>query len=641
MKNTKENEDSINFNTLVEQPIKKSIAFLIDKAFAKIEDVRNKKMLQKAFEEYALYCYKKNVYMNSLALGNNKRSILEIYQPLTIKNKINKIKINSANIDFIKKYKNILLVDEAGMGKSTIVKYLSIKTLLDGMIIPIIIELRNLEGIEIIEYIKKQIEPLHYTIKASDLSLIIKQGNFLIFFDGYDEIEEKYKKSVTNKIKEFVNKTDNNYYVLTSREESGLVTFDSFQRFGICKLECDEACDLIRKIDENGELSEYIIDLIKNDPNSGAINDLLGNPLLVSILYKTFTSGNWNIPYKKSEFYNQIYYALYDKHDRTKDPTFEHIKKSGLDCSDFFSVLRGIGFQCLQESKIEYRRNQIWKLIGNVLSDMKWLSTNTDDFLYDLIYTVPYFQDFNLYLKWTHKSFMEYFAACFISDVLNEKDKGKVYNLLSNKPDKYYNVLDFCYDIDIQSFRRYIIFPLLSKYLNGYMELFENVDVRIEDYNLRRSIMLQIDMLMYISDKQTFDFDYSPNIDDRSDYLFCRLPIGNNYLILQYRLKIEGIIFKFLQYKKVDIFKIKKDYVTNLIKLQQDNISSIKLGEPISINDILSDHLYNNHSLFLYINYMAQKLDKVYVLDYEKCKKMYIEIREEIKRSKNNRKFKL
>ena len=46
MKNTKENEDSINFNTLVEQPIKKSIAFLIDKAFAKIEDVRNKKMLQ-------------------------------------------------------------------------------------------------------------------------------------------------------------------------------------------------------------------------------------------------------------------------------------------------------------------------------------------------------------------------------------------------------------------------------------------------------------------------------------------------------------------------------------------------------------------------------------------------------------------
>ncbi len=623
-----------------EEFIANAIKYILDKIFDRITDSISMQKLKKGLEDYLLYCYKRNIYINSLVLGNCNCSILDIYQPLTIHSvgytlKKESFKIDSANITFLKKYKNVLLVDSAGMGKTTLLKYLSIQTLLNGDVIPILIELRNLGGEDIIEYIKKQIEPLQSEILSSDLKKVLKKGGFLIFFDGFDEIEDEYKKAVSSRIKELVNKTDKNYYIISSREEDGLYSFNEFQRFGIKPLSFGEAIALLRQLDDYGEISNLVIDKLKKDENLDNVKELLGNPLLISILYKTFECGNYEIPYKKSEFYNQVYYALYEKHDRTKDPTYVHKKRSGLDTADFNAVLRYLGFRCLEEKKIEYDKNEIMQIIGNILNEMRWLTTNKAYVLEDMQCAVPYLQEVGIHIKWIHKSFVEYFAAVYINRDVTEK--WEIYDILYHKPAEYYNVLDFCYDLDVKCFRINIIYPFLEKIINNNEVYSSDLDVRTEDINWRRSFLLAYDARIIIFDETYLEMTDEQILDVvlHGSRYHINVVIRKHNMVLICRSKNEMLINLFME-KKVNIFAFKKDYEHNKGSYQ---IKDVDKG--VYNIDFLYNNPLNEHDNFLSVNSILRSYVKIVNLDYKKCEKLYGEIQSEIKRENEVHKYNL
>lgn len=458
----KEELQSLNIGcTLVNAGIDKAI----DKLLETIDDAVAKWNLSVAMEEYLYYFYKKNIYTRSLAKQNCKQIIYKIYQPLEIYNRVNtseRYYINKLEMEIFYKHRNILLMDNAGMGKSTLIKYMSLSILENGEYVPYILELRNIEGEEIIEYIKNEIRMQEKNILTKDVEKLLRQGKFIIFFDGFDEVDDRYKTSVSNKIKRFVEKYSENYYMLSSRQIEGIGTFESFMAFSIRDLTFDEACELIRKLDNDGEISNNLIHLLKSKGNNYQnVRDLLGNPLLVMILYSTFECGEcFDIPCKKSDFYEQIFQALYKRHDKMKDGAYEHQKKSMLDISDFYTLLRKVGFKCLQKNcKVIYSRLELELIVNNALNEMKWIKTKTADYLDDVTYAVPYFRVMNNYYVWFHKSFMEYFAAAYICNDLREL-KSSVFEQLAKKSGLYYNVLDFCFEMDIRAFRIHIIYPL-------------------------------------------------------------------------------------------------------------------------------------------------------------------------------------
>ena len=73
---------------------------------------------------------------------------------------------------------------------------------------------------------------------------------------------------------------------MTSREEIGLTAFPQFQRFKIRPLQKQEAYTLLTKYAENN-LSRTLIAKLEQPENS-AIHEFLTNPLLTSLLYKSF-----------------------------------------------------------------------------------------------------------------------------------------------------------------------------------------------------------------------------------------------------------------------------------------------------------------------------------------------------------------
>ena len=202
----KEELQSLNIGcTLVNAGIDKAI----DKLLETIDDAVAKWNLSVAMEEYLYYFYKKNIYTRSLAKQNCKQIIYKIYQPLEIYNRVNtseRYYINKLEMEIFYKHRNILLMDNAGMGKSTLIKYMSLSILENGEYVPYILELRNIEGEEIIEYIKNEIRMQEKNILTKDVEKLLRQGKFIIFFDGFDEVDDRYKTSVSNKIKRFVEK---------------------------------------------------------------------------------------------------------------------------------------------------------------------------------------------------------------------------------------------------------------------------------------------------------------------------------------------------------------------------------------------------------------------------------------------------
>lgn len=118
----------------------------------------------------------------------------------------------------------------AGMGKSTIVKYFACQGINLDKSIPIVIELRRLEKNQaILKYIQTQINSLDKNIKVKEIITILKKGDFVIFFDGYDEIANENKPDVLEAIQEFTSKASNTKIVITSREEDDLNSLGEFK----------------------------------------------------------------------------------------------------------------------------------------------------------------------------------------------------------------------------------------------------------------------------------------------------------------------------------------------------------------------------------------------------------------------------
>ncbi|MDA1570849.1 hypothetical protein PDK93_33140, partial [Bacillus cereus] len=224
-------------------------------------------------------------------------------------------------------------------------------------------------------------------------------------------------------------KTSKNIFFMTSRHEQGLTSFGQFKKTKIKPLRKDETFSLIEKIDNvtkinlAQDLIEKIHNVISNNLNNRQFEDLqkfLEVPLLATLVYITFRHKR-DLASKKDEFYEKVYNALYQDHDLSKDYLVRK-KKSNLSKTDFFQVLSNLGFLCLKENKIEFKESDLLSLINQAINNVYGIEKEIkpDDVLYDLTKSIGLFLQFGVYFKWTHKSFMEYFAAVYVKNNQSE-----------------------------------------------------------------------------------------------------------------------------------------------------------------------------------------------------------------------------
>lgn len=460
---------------LVETFVKNYVAPALANVFKNIKGECQKDLIKssEAFEAYYEHSYERYSIINTLAFKERVKKLKDIYIPLSLRLSENSrdkkaIQINAYPKELLDKYQRVLITDTAGMGKSTLMKRMFLDVIDNKHGIPFFVELRRISSTnDILNEISVQLGGLDNKFDSDLLTRLFREGGNIFFFDGYDEIPSQQKSFVTSNIQEFVSKVPDNKFILTSRPEEELAGLGNFQEFRIKELKKEESYELLRKYDNQGNISKLLINKLKSG-NYTMISDFLKNPLLVTLLFVAFDYKQ-TIPLKKHIFYRQVFDAYFDSHDLSKGDGYVHEKKSKLDIDDFDKVMRRIGFECLRRQQIEFTKDELLNIVDTAKANFPSLSFTSMGLLSDLLKAVPLFCQDGVYYKWVHKSLQEYFAAEFIyKDSKSNQDAilSKLYN--SKKIDSYINLLDLYFDIDPNGFQKNIVKPFLEAFVDYY-----------------------------------------------------------------------------------------------------------------------------------------------------------------------------
>jgi hypothetical protein len=606
----------------------------------KIQSIIVNENITTKFEEYLLRTYQKFSIINILVFPNQQINIKDIYIPLSITSvdQTCNYKIFKEGLSFLKYQRKILVSDSAGMGKSTLLKWIGLSIIEKGTTIPILIELKRLtSNNKIIDEILSQLNPIE---KLFDKDLIFKFlsfGQFTILLDGFDEIQSNHRKEVIYDLKDFIDKTNKNVFILTSRQEDSLSSFGDFLLFTIKPLELKESFNLIEKYESVGrfDIKERLIKDI-NDKLS-QVREFLGNPFLVSLLYKTYTY-NKNIPTKKSTFYDEVYGALYKQHDLSKDH-FEREKKSGLDIYDFRLVLRQLAFDTAKITKVEYTNLEVIEFIRKAKESV-CVQFKVGNFLTDIENSVPLFIKDGLLIKWAHKSLQDYFAAEWISNAAKKEELIK--KIYTARKSNYLNILDFIYELEPKIFRKIILFDMIDRFIkyceNSYLK-FKNVDIK--SIRLRQGYTFSNSLVF--TDKKLAGDDWKDAMA-----VYCRLLPNFNLSLISYGLSS----FEFEKFKLVyECYGKSYDQeILELVQNKNEDIFSDRVQIPDGINEnskvklsnslpcILNDdspiNQLNSEENFSIINFLLIKItprkNNFKVLDYEKCLRYRDKLEKEI-----------
>ena len=403
---------------------------------------------------------------------------MKVYIPLTLQSKKNEernVVVDDYPIQLLSLQKHILIVDNAGMGKSTLSKRMFLGAFENGEYgIPLYVELRHLsKDNDVLQEILKQIRNLSSEFNEKLLSILLEKGVFVLFLDGYDEISLNDKEVVTEALLAFINKAGNNTFILTSRNDDALAGFQTFDQYSIKQLEESDAYKLLANLDDNGEKSRSLIQKLEEEEISG-VKEFLVNPLLVTLLYTAFDYEP-TIPTKKHLFYDQVFNAFFQQHDFSKGDGYVHDKKSKLAKDDFERILRCVGFASVYNHKVEFERTEIISIIKKSKEKCGLSNFNESDYLDDLVKAVPLFSKEGLSYKWSHKSLAEYFAVEYIAFDSLDLEQTIVERLYFNDKERNENLFDLYYDIKPAGFNRFLLLPCLEDIKNDVLPESENI----------------------------------------------------------------------------------------------------------------------------------------------------------------------
>lgn len=461
--------------SIVGKRIMPKVEQLIDQKILPYER-HHHRVFQNRFANYLERRYEHFMTMDTLVLQNQQVPFDQLYYPLTLLDHdywngevdIIEFKINAFPVRLFSEYHRLLVVDTAGMGKSTILKKLFLSAIEEKATVPIFIELRKLnKENDILNEIFNQLSPIDREVSQKFILHLITQGDFTFFFDGFDEIPLVDKDFVISKLHEFIQKANNNSFVIASRPEDSLASFSGFQGLHIKSLEREDAHELIRIYAQadGKKNAEDLITILKEDENK-SVHEFLNNPLLVSLLYAAFDYGR-EVPLEKAQFYSLVFDALFHRHDLTKEGYFKRKKYSGLHKDNFEKILRGIGYITFKEGILESNKYELISFIERAKEFYK-LEFNPSDFFEDLIRTVPLFQKDGNYYKWSHKSLQDYFAAKFVVSDIGDR-KVELLNDYYLKDDniQHINFFDLVYYLDYKAFRNTIIKSFIQQIVNA------------------------------------------------------------------------------------------------------------------------------------------------------------------------------
>ena len=438
-------------------------------AGAQLDEI--KQSLDDGLNEYTISWRDKINKVKTYLFDETPVNFEDIYVPLNVRIDKRSTPIPD-QVDKLFRGTNCLIVlGHAGSGKTMLMKHSFLRALDNGQYIPIIIELRRIDSLNLtlLEYISSMVFKLHLAKNELIFNRMMSQGKFLFFFDGYDEISVECKTQRTNEIEDTVDRFPNNLYWLSSRPGAGAENLERFRSIHVCDMDDYQVRLFVKKQTRyTDEDSSAVADNILKAIFSTAANNIrayLHNPLLLSMFILTYRY-NPEIPKKKSDFYYNVFDTLYIKHDtRSKSGSYLHDRKCKFEKDQYLQVLRYFSFISFFNAKYLFDTSYLNRKLSEIKSKYS-LAFDNDDMIYDLSVSIAILIKDGLDYTFPHRSMQEYFSADLISTLQDAAKKDVVYKKVfsRNFGSDGFNFWSLCEELDELCFQSYFLLKNLKEY---------------------------------------------------------------------------------------------------------------------------------------------------------------------------------
>jgi hypothetical protein len=432
-----------------------------------------KKVNQTLFD-YLQYIHKQCYQINTIFNPNVKISLDEIYESIVMKQLSSEIRNKNSLMptfidvnDFLNTYidNNIIITDSAGMGKTTFTKYLVLELIKRNRVqkFPLFIELRKMKKNETIkEYCVEQINSVSSNKINEDIfNHMFALNIFLFILDGFDEIDASNKSFLSNEIYKFSNNHFNNTIVLTTRKQENIPNIHQKTIYEFKPLTKLNITNILKKLDKVYR-NKIGNELIQHKNFHSLDFSLFETPLMVNLLY-IYYSYTHSTDNNITNFYNELFNALYKGHDSTKDG-FERMKKTNLGILDFRKLFCAFSFISVYNNDIFYSSiEEILKAIRTSSQISGVEIKREEDFLEDILINIPLIVKEGIDYKFIHKTIAEYFSTEYINlPEYTSKIFSKI--RLSKKESLFKKSFEFLYEINYNLFLKEIGIPFLTDY---------------------------------------------------------------------------------------------------------------------------------------------------------------------------------
>ncbi len=369
---------------------------------------------------------------------------------------------------------SLCVIGTGGGGKSILMRYLWISMFVhsEGKI-PVFLELRHLNN-----YTHKNIEDFIYHSIISSGSEIsqksfreaLRQGEFIVFLDGFDEINYELRQDVDEKIIKLKENNPRLSIIVTSRPDERFVGWHQFSTVHVLPLTKDQSLELINKANFNEEYVEKLVSKINvkkglyESHKSFLSNPLLSYMMLVTISYSP------DIPNSMYHFYDQAFEALYHRHDLTKG-SYKRKFYSKLDKQSFIGLVSYFCFITYMKQSFEFKERELYEFASKAIT-VEECDVKAEELIQDLLESVCLLKKEGLEYSFTHRSFQEYFSARCVSSVASSNMEKVLFALSQRQSD---NVLKMVHQIHPNVFREKYVIPVGEKFKDVFAE--ENLDI--------------------------------------------------------------------------------------------------------------------------------------------------------------------
>ena len=295
-----------------------------------------------------------------------------------------------------------------------LMRHLVLNAILQKIKVPIFIQLQRLNqsDLDLNGLIQQTLSENKFKLDVEYIAKAIKEGHFVLFLDGLDEVIETRRQETSQSIQDFARVNDQNTVVVSSRPDQELEGWQEFTLLKVQPLSLDLAHELVSKLPYDDELKAKFLEELRTSLFKKH-ESFLSNPLLLSIMLLTYGQSA-NIPEKLNVFYNQAYEALFERHDALKGG-YRRVRRTKLDIQDFAKVFSAFCLQSYDKGQLEFSRVEALDLIDKTKVIVS-LDTSKEDFLKDSLQAVCLLVEDGLKIVFSHRSFQEYFTARFIAE---------------------------------------------------------------------------------------------------------------------------------------------------------------------------------------------------------------------------------